>query len=263
MEEPSKGAARVSSDAGVPLHRQLYLVLLDQIGRGALASGEALPTEQSLCDLFGVSRITVRRALADLSDAGLVDRRHGVGSFVTLRTPQDRRHLDTEREVESETEVDVIECAVRAAPPAVAARLDSRDDALYVLRVRRERTTGEPLVVTEAWLPEDLGDVVTESALSRAPLHRLIADAGVAVQRLEHEMTAEIACPRTASLLDTAIGLPLIRTNRVAVVADVPHHLISNAMSPNRSRVVVNQRAGESDAGVTMLVAHDVLGPTD
>lgn len=262
MEEPSNGAARVSADAGVPLHRQLYLVLHDQIGRGALASGEALPTEQSLCDLFGVSRITVRRALADLSDAGLVDRRHGVGSFVTQRTPQDRRHLDNEREVESETEVDVVECGVRAVPPAVAARLDSVDDALYVLRVRRERTTGEPLIVTEAWLPEDLADVVTESVLTRAPLHRLVSDAGVTLQRLEHEMTAELACPRTASLLGTAIGLPLIRTNRVAFVADVPHHMISNVMSPNRSRIVLNQGVGDGDAGVTMSVAHDVLEPT-
>jgi len=262
VEEPSNGAPRVSADAGVPLHRQLYLVLHDQIGRGALASGEALPTEQSLCDLFGVSRITVRRALADLSDAGLVDRRHGVGSFVTVRTPPDHPHFDNVREVQSETEVDVIECSVRAVPPAVAARLASYDRTLYVLRVRRERTTGEPLIVTEAWLPKDLSDVVTESALTRAPLHRLIADAGVTLQRLEHEMTAEIACPRTASLLGTAIGSPLIRTNRVAFVADVPHHVLSNAMSPNRSRIVVNQRAMDTDAGVTMFVAHDVLGPT-
>lgn len=262
MEEPSNGAARVSADAGVPLHRQLYLVLHDQIGRGALASGEALPTEQALCDLFGVSRITVRRALADLSDAGLVDRRHGVGSFVTVRTPSDHPHVATEREVEPETDVDVIECGVRAVPPAVAARLNSRDDALYVLRVRRERTTGEPLVVTEAWLPEDLGDVVTESSLTRAPLQQLIVDAGVTLQRLEHEMTAEIACPRNASMLGTAIGSPVIRTSRVAFVDDVPHHLISNAMSPNRSRVVVNQRAMDADAGVTMCVAHDVVGPT-
>ena len=262
MEEPSNGAARVSADAGVPLHRQLYLVLHDQIGRGALASGEALPTEQSLCDLFGVSRITVRRALADLSDAGLVDRRHGVGSFVTQRTPRGHPHLDNEREVQSETEVDVIECGIRAAPPAVVARLYSYDHALYVLRVRRERTTGEPLIVTEAWLPKTLGDVVTESSLTRAPLHRLIADAGVTLQRLEHEITAEIACPRTASLLGTAIGSPLIRTNRVAFVDDLPHHILSNTMSPSRSRVVVNQAAMHTDAGVTMFVAHDVLGPT-
>jgi GntR family transcriptional regulator len=63
-------------------------------------------------------------------------------------------------------------------------------------------------------------------------------------------------------LLGTAIGLPLIRMNRVAFVDDVPHHLVSNAMSPNRSRIVVNQSAMETDAGVTMFVAHDVLGPT-
>ena len=73
----------VTAGAGVPLHRQLFLVLHDEIARGALAPGDALPTEQSLCDQFGVSRITVRRALADLADAGLIERRHGVGSFVT------------------------------------------------------------------------------------------------------------------------------------------------------------------------------------
>ena len=55
-------AAPVSTDAGVPLHRQLFLVLHDEIDRGVVAPGDPLPTEQTLCDQFGVSRITVRRA---------------------------------------------------------------------------------------------------------------------------------------------------------------------------------------------------------
>ena len=42
--------ARVTAGAGVPLHRQLFLVLHDEIARGALAPGDALPTEQTLCD---------------------------------------------------------------------------------------------------------------------------------------------------------------------------------------------------------------------
>ncbi|KAA0094619.1 GntR family transcriptional regulator [Mycolicibacterium sp. P1-18] len=263
MEEPCNGTARVSADAGVPLHRQLYLVLHDEISRGALASGDALPTEQTLCDMFGVSRITVRRALADLSDAGLVDRRHGVGSFVTRPASSDGSHLDAEREVESETDVEVIECGVRSLPPAVGARWDSRDDALYVLRLRRARDTGEPLVVTEAWLPVDLTAVVTESSLARAPLHRLISDAGVTLECLEHEMTAEIAGPRTASLLGTAIGSPLIRMNRVAFAADAPHHVLSTVMSPSKSRIVVNQNAMDMEEGGRMFVAHDVLRPTN
>jgi DNA-binding transcriptional MocR family regulator len=68
----------VATGAGVPLHRQLFLVLHDEIARGVLAPGDALPTEQALCDQFGVSRITVRRALADLADQGYIERRQGV-----------------------------------------------------------------------------------------------------------------------------------------------------------------------------------------
>ena len=82
------------------------------------------------------------------------------------------------------------------------------------------------------------------------------------LERLEHELTAEIAGPRTASLLGTAIGSPLIRVNRVAFAADVPHHVLSIAMSPSRSRVVLNQTAMDIDAGVSMSIAHDVLRPT-
>src|SRR6202051_1153079 len=83
--ETSAKAGQVSTASGVPLHRQLFLVLHDEIARGAIAPGDALPTEQSLCDQFGVSRITVRRALADLAEQGYIERRQGVGSFVRAR----------------------------------------------------------------------------------------------------------------------------------------------------------------------------------
>jgi len=73
MQKTSGSARPVNTDAGVPLHRQLFLVLHDEIARGAMAPGDALPTEQTLCDQFGVSRITVRRALADLAEQGYID----------------------------------------------------------------------------------------------------------------------------------------------------------------------------------------------
>src|SRR5215470_5375147 len=106
--------AGVTAGAGVPLHRQLFLVLHDEIARGSLAPGDPLPTEQSLCDQFGVSRITVRRALADLADGGFIERRQGVGSFVRERDTPDEAHyggsyLDGLRRIQFETEVDVVE----------------------------------------------------------------------------------------------------------------------------------------------------------
>ncbi len=151
--------ADVTAGAGVPLHRQLFLVLHDEIARGALAPGDALPTEQTLGNQFGVSRITVRRALADLAGAGLIERRHGVGSFVCDQPPSQRStaggsYMDELRQTEFETEVDVIELDMRTVPAAIADQL-GRERALHVLRLRRERRTSEPLMITEAWLPEE------------------------------------------------------------------------------------------------------------
>ena len=267
MHGVGEGAALVHAAAGVSLHRQLFLVLHDEIGRGALAAGDALPTEQSLCDQFGVSRITVRRALADLAEAGLIDRRHGIGSFVTAR-PAERppdvsgSYLDELRQIEFETEVDVIEFAVGAVPQAVSQRLGSEGPALHVLRLRRERRTGEPLMITEVWLPAHLADAVTEQALAHEPLYRLLADAGVVLEHLEHEYTAELAGPRTAALLGTAIGAPLMRIDSVAHTSTAPHHVLSITLSPNRSRVVLHQTVAESESGLGVAIAHDVHRPT-
>jgi GntR family transcriptional regulator len=254
----------VGSAAGVPLHRQLFLVLHDEIARGSLAPGDPLPTEQALCDQFAVSRITVRRALADLVDAGLIERRQGVGSFVRDR-PSPRRepaggsYMDGLRKTEFETDVDVLELDVRRAPEAVVRQL-GHDTALHVLRLRRERRTSEPLMITEAWLPEALSGTLTTEALTHTSLYRLLADAGVELERMEHEITAEIAGPRYAQLLGIAIGSALLRVNRLAFAGDRPHHALSILLSPSRSRVLFSQTGGELDAGDGLSIAHDVRG---
>ena len=266
MVEASDQESLVNADAGVPLHRQLFLVLHDEIARGALAAGDALPTEQSMCEQFGVSRITVRRALADLAEAGLIERRHGVGSFVTDRsTPRGHdetgSYMDELRQVEFETEVEVLEFGMRAVPAVVAKRLGDQQHALHVMRLRRDRMTGEPLMVTEVWLPESLEEILTPPAMAGASIYQLLYTAGVGLTSLEHELTAEIAGPRTAAQLGVSIGAALIRINSVAHTADGPHHFLSVTLSPNRSRVILAQTAAEFESGVGMAIAHDVRRP--
>jgi GntR family transcriptional regulator len=253
----------LSTDAGVPLHRQLFLVLHDEIDRGVMAPGDALPTEQTLCDQFGVSRITVRRALADLAEQGYIERRQGVGSFVREHAPSEpvsagRSYMDGLRQTQFETEVDIVELGARRPPRPIAEALESSGELLHIVRVRRQRRTGEPLIVTDAWLPAQLSDTLTESALLRAALYELLADAGVVVDRVQHEITAEIAGPRNANLLDTAIGAPLLRLNRLAFMGGAPHHHVSVLLSPNRSRVVMSQSAAELETGHGMAITHDV-----
>src|SRR6201995_5681230 len=182
MQDTSDVLGRVSTGAGVPLHRQLFLVLHDEILRGAMAPGDALPTEQALCGQFGVSRITVRRALADLAEQGYIERRQGVGSFVREHGPADlsaagRSYRAGLRQSQFETEVDVVELGTRRPPRAVAEALGNAGELLQIVRVRRQRRTGEALMVTDAWLPAQMADLLTETALRRAPLYQLLSDA--------------------------------------------------------------------------------------
>ena len=235
--------------AGVPLHRQLFLVLHDEIDRGVLAPGDALPTEQTLCDQFGVSRITVRRALADLAEQGYIERRQGVGSFVRERVRPSRRrrcgsYMDGLRQTQFETEVDVVELDTRRPRGSIAEALGSSGELLHILRVRRERRTREPLMVTDAWLPARTGRHVDRVRAARAPLYELLSDAGVVVDRMQHEITAEIAGPRNAQPARHARSVAaLLRVNRLAFVGGAPHHHVSVLLSPNRSRVLMSQTA--------------------
>lgn len=68
-----------------PLHEQVRTLLMRDIDMGTYAEGERLPSEPELCERFGVSRITVRRAVADLEGLGLVHRQQGRGTFVAPR----------------------------------------------------------------------------------------------------------------------------------------------------------------------------------
>src|SRR5690348_11827498 len=70
---------RLNRHPGASLHHQIFLVMRDQIVSGRYGAADLLPTEDDLTKLFGVSRITVRTALARLESSGLIRRRQGVG----------------------------------------------------------------------------------------------------------------------------------------------------------------------------------------
>lgn len=69
-------------DNPTPLYEQIKTILREQIAMGVLAPGTALPTENELCKTYQVSRITVVKALSDLTHDGLIHRVQGKGSIV-------------------------------------------------------------------------------------------------------------------------------------------------------------------------------------
>ena len=78
-----KLAAR--SDDGTPLYLQLARNLRDHIDSGGITPGNALPSERDLSEMAGISRVTVRKAIEQLIEEGVLVRKQGSGTFVARR----------------------------------------------------------------------------------------------------------------------------------------------------------------------------------
>ena len=74
----------INPNSIIPMYKQLSNILNEQISSGALKPGDRLPSESELIETFGVSRITVRVALSELVEEGLLVRSRGKGTFVNF-----------------------------------------------------------------------------------------------------------------------------------------------------------------------------------
>ena len=83
----------VEYDCNLSLSSQITTFIRSALSSGELTPGDALPTEAALCSAYGVSRTTVRQAIGDLVDEGLLGRVRGKGTFVCekkVRLPMNR-----------------------------------------------------------------------------------------------------------------------------------------------------------------------------
>ena len=69
-------------DSAIPLYQQIENDIKEKIASGEYQAGQMLPSENKYCEMYKVSRVTVRNAITDLVDEGILIRKHGKGTFV-------------------------------------------------------------------------------------------------------------------------------------------------------------------------------------
>jgi DNA-binding GntR family transcriptional regulator len=203
----------------VPLYFQVSRQIEAAIDAGQLAPGDRLENEISLADRWGLSRPTMRRAIQELVDKGLLVRRRGIGTQVVhgrVKRPMDLTSLfdDLARSDQKPT-TRVLERELVAAPAAVAERLGvpAGTQVLHLERLRCARD--EPLAVMRNWLPADLGSVLTAEALETRGLYELMRGTGVHLRIATQRIAARGATTPEARLLQLRKGAPLLTMERV------------------------------------------------
>ncbi|HHY36209.1 MAG TPA: GntR family transcriptional regulator [Firmicutes bacterium] len=84
----------IDKTSGIPVYKQVESALLADIERGLYPAGSKLPSEEMLAARFGVARGTIRQALSELANHGIIKRIHGSGTFVC--EPGSEFKIDTE-----------------------------------------------------------------------------------------------------------------------------------------------------------------------
>ena len=206
-----------------PIFKQLARRLAEPISAGDPAVGELLPTEQELARHYGVSRHTVRGALATLRSLGLIESRQGVGSIVVRSAPRSiftetfssveeliRTGRGTPLRTKSVTDV--------IADKKLAEQLRGRPGQSY-LKITGVRPSGTRRAFLAGYVEVYVHSMYSGVRAQLPKLKTTIAEAldllyGVPIARIDQEITVAIMTREMAKALGIPAGKPALRIQR-------------------------------------------------
>ncbi|MDO9379787.1 MAG: GntR family transcriptional regulator [Nocardioidaceae bacterium] len=228
-----------------PAHARIERWVAGLVRDGSLVPTDRLPPEGDLAAALGVSRMTLRQALASLEQRGLVERRRGRrgGTFVT----RPRIELDltgllgfTEqlRRAQVRAGARVLSASRETAPADVAEALVLPAGAAAHRVVRVRLADDEPLALEETWLPAPLFDGITDHDLTGSIYELMGRHFDAAPHTADEWLEPVLATLEQATLLGTAPQAALMLVTRVAHDArGLPVELARDRYRSDRTRV--------------------------
>ena len=226
-EHPVNGAGQVMNDAGTmmrarkdePAYKRIQSAIRQKIDSGELKPGDVLDSERELAKIHSVSLMTARHALADLAQEGIVERRHGAGTFVAPPQIHFNKLLSYTEQMASlglMIHTRIISSVVVNREQEIAARL-GLSPTCRLIKIERVRSAGdEPVALEICYLSAEEFGTLMDVPLDRSSLFGVLErECGVELAYADEEIDATHADHRIAKLLDIPGGTPLLRIRQL------------------------------------------------
>lgn len=218
-----RSAPQKLKSSPVPYYVQVREALRKQILDGVLQPHQQMPSEHQMIEMFGVSRITIRQALAELENESLIFRVHGKGTFVSKpKAFQDITQLRSFGEAMQplgyETFSKVISVKeVRAS--TVASEKLALEAGARVVEIKRLRYLNrDPVSVESSYLALELGRALARNDLSNRDIFLVLEnELGVQLGSADLEVGAHLADELQAHLLGVEEASPLLHIERLTL----------------------------------------------
>jgi DNA-binding GntR family transcriptional regulator len=203
----------------LPLYFQVARRLEQAITTGRVNPGDRLEDEISIGKRLGLSRPTVRRAIQELVDKGLLVRRRGVGTQVVQDKVSRAVELTSLQEDLASAghtpSTRVLECTTVSADAELAIQLGIKTGDT-VTKIRRVRASdGSPVAILQNYLPEHVG-LFDASELEARGLYDIIRTRGFTVKVANQTIGARRAQSDEHELLNISKGAPVLTMDRIA-----------------------------------------------
>lgn len=212
----------------IPLYYQLKKGLLGLIESGKLVEGDMLPAENILCELFQISRPTVRQALAQLEDEGLLSRHKGKGTFIAR--PKVKNFFLSQLESFNDEisskgmtpHTVVLELSQVVGRPECNAKLELPFEEPLLLLSRLRFADGVPVVFLETYLPYKRFECLLKcDFINESLYYQMERSCGARVLYARREIEAAAARHKEAEHLGISVGRPICLVRSVAYAVDI------------------------------------------
>lgn len=223
-----------------PIYLEIRNYMIKQIEKGILVSGDKIPTERELMELFKVSRMTVRHAIDQLVTDGVMIRMVGKGTFVSserLFTKLNLLRSFSEDILASGHKPSAkllgVEKLCASDPIATKLRLEKNRELLKVERLRL--VDDLEMSYTVSYFPLIKAIPTNEMDFSATSIYNQIESLGLRIEKAEETISAEIADKRVAALLRIKEGTPLLKIIRLTIISNnVPIEYMEGLFRPDR-----------------------------
>ena len=221
-------------------YRTIADELRGRVETGEFGAGSLLPSEAELSAAYGASRVTVRRALEELRQEGLIDARQGLGWFAAADPL--RQSLARLGTIEGQLAASGVTPARRilsfgfTKSPPRARQVLGVETVLEVVRLNL--ADGAPFARVTVWCPQELAVDLSAADVERASFYDLLPiEIGGATQTIG----AAAASTDDAALLEIPPNSPVLRCERITTSADGDPILLSVHIFPaHRTEFVVD-----------------------
>jgi len=220
MSSDNKQFSPLSNGSMQPLYMQIKEAIKQRILDGDYIAHERLPSESELMKVFGVSRITVRQALRDLHNDGMVFSVQGKGTFVSKpKAVQDVQRLQGFGEAMApqgyETSARVISVSETRASQEVAEALNiSRNKKIIELK-RVRFLNREPISVDHSFFPYEIGQKLQGRDLTQDIFPLLENEFGILLEHADLQIEATTANEEQAGYLNIDGSVPVLKIRRL------------------------------------------------